>query len=53
MMDSAGLQNSDDPATVVRIPRLTGIVSGIAFHSEIDGRRASVQNDSREALAQR
>jgi integrase len=32
--------------------RLTGIVSGIGAHSDVDGRHASVQNDSREALAQ-
>ena len=32
--------------------RLTGILTGIPGPSQVDGRRASVQNDSREALAQ-
>lgn len=32
--------------------RITGIVSGMVATSDVDGRRASVQNDLREALAQ-
>jgi len=32
--------------------RLSGIVSGVGARADVDGPRASVENDSREALAQ-